>query len=138
MEKFIPVVFAIGFPVMWVSISLLLSHMGGWSKLAKHYADTEQVHGETYYMRSGSIGVVNYKSCLILSVSETGLRLSVLLPFRIGHPPIFIPWDQFHSVSEKRVFFFPFLDTYVGTPVVANIVLPIWVRDYLPSDKRPS
>ena len=133
MEKLIPVAFAIGFPVMWVAVSLLLSHMGGWAKLAEHYTDRGEEQGKTYYMRSGYVGAVNYKSCLILRVCENGLRLSVLFPFRIGHPPLFIPWDQFHSISEKRVFFFPFLDTYVGMPVVANLVLPIWVRDHLPA-----
>jgi hypothetical protein len=132
MDKFFPIAFAIGFPIMWVAVSLVLSHMGGWSKLAEHYADHQHVSGETYYMRSGFVGAINYKSCLNLRVCETGLRLSVLFPFRVGHPPLFIPWDQFHSISEKRVFFFRFLDTYVGRPVIANVVLPIWIRDYFP------
>ena len=133
MEKLIPILFAIGFPFMWVSISLLLSHVGGWAKLAEHYADRDDEKGDTYYMRSGYVGAVNYKSCLIIRVCENGLRLSILFPFRIGHPPVFIPWDQFHSVSEKRVLFFRFVDTYVGMPVVANVVLPIWVHEHMPA-----
>ena len=136
MEKFIPVAFAIAFPIMWAAVSLVLAHMGGWSKLAQCYADPGNVIGKTYYMRSGFVGPINYKSCLNLRVSESGLGLSVLFPFRIGHPPLFIPWDQFHSVSEKRVFFFRFLDVYVGKPVVANVVLPLWIRDYLPPQDR--
>lgn len=136
MEKLIPIAFAIGFPIMWVSMSLLLSHMGDWAKLAEQYADSHMEQGETHCMSSGHVGSVNYKSCLILRVCENGLGLSVLFPFRIGHPPLFIPWDQFHSTSEKRVLFFRFLDAYVGTPVVANLVLPLWVRDHLPAPQN--
>ena len=136
MEKLIPIAFAIGFPIMWVSISVLLSHIGGWAKLAERYRAKGDEPGETYFMRSGFVGSVNYRSCLILRVCENGLRMSVLFPFRIGHPPLFIPWDQFHSVTEKRKFFFRFLDTYVGVPVVANVVLPIWVSAYFPTEKN--
>jgi len=135
METLLPIAFAIGFPIMWVSISILLSRMGGWAKLAECYADRGDEQGETHYMRSGSVGVVNYSSCLTLCVCKNGLRLSVLFPFRIGHPPLFIPWDQFHRISEKRVLFFRSLDTYVGMPVVAHMLLPIWVRDHLPADR---
>lgn len=135
MEKLIPVAFVIGFTIMWAAASLLMSHVGGWANLAKHYPDNVDEQGETHGMCNGYVGVISYKLCLILGVCKNGLRLSVLLPFRIGHPPVFIPWDQFHRVYEKRVLFFRVLDTYVGTPVVANVVLPIWVRDHLPAQQ---
>ncbi|MCA8997545.1 MAG: hypothetical protein KDA80_11170 [Planctomycetaceae bacterium] len=134
MEKLLLIAGIIGFPIAWGSISVLASHVGGWAKLAAHYTDTRSEQGDTYYMRSGSVGIVKYNACLILRVCENGLRLSVVFPFRIGHPPLFIPWDQFHSVSETGLFFLRFLDAYVGTPVVANVRLPIWVRDHLPSE----
>ena len=131
---------AIVFQFMWVAISLLLSQIGGWSRLANRYADTGNESGETYTMRSGYIGAVNYKSCLTLSVCHHGLRLSVLFLFRIGHPPLFIPWDHFHSVSEKRILFLRFLSMSVGTPLVSKVILPIWLREHLPMlrDNRTS
>lgn len=132
MDELIPLAFAIiGFPILWVSISLLISHIGGWAKLAEYYADVRDEQGESYYMRSGYVGVINYRSCLTLRVCKNGLRLSVPFPFRIGHPPLFIPWDQFYRVSEKRIYFVRWLDTDVGRPLVANLVLPIWMRDHL-------
>lgn len=133
MEDLIPIALIVAFPLMWVGISLALAHTGGWAKLARQYPVTLNCTGPTFYFRSGFVGSVSYKSCLVLMTCETGLRLSVLLPFRLGHPPLFIPWTEFHSVSEKRALFVRFLDTYVGTPVVANVVLPIWVREHIPA-----
>lgn len=121
MEKLAPIALLLVFAAMWAAMSLLLSYMGGWASLAEHYRDNGDVRCQTYYMRSGSVGAIDYKSCLIIGVSKPGLRLSVLFPFRIGHPPLFIPWDQFHSVWERQTFLFDFLDMYVGTPVVANL-----------------
>ena len=141
MEIFAPFLPFIGFPVLWCTVSLLLAYIGGWAKLANQYLDVperEKRLERTYGMQSGYIGTTRYKGCLNFRIYEEGLGLSVLFLFRIGHPPLFIPWDQFHSISEKRVFFFPFLDTYVGTPVVASVVLPIWIRDQLPLDCRPT
>lgn len=133
METFISVAFAFAFPLFWIAVSLLLAHMGGWAKLAEKYPEVRnrvESPSETYRMRSGSVGATNYSKCLNLRVYDDGLRVSVLLPFRIGHPPLFIPWDQFHSVSEKRVLFFRFIDAYVGMPVVANVVLPNCLRSH--------
>ena len=126
-----PIVFVLGFPVIWVSILLLLSHIGGWARLAKCYIDNGDEPGDTHRMRSGYVGLVNYRSCLNLRVCKSGLRLSVLFPFRVGHPPLLIPWDHFHSIAEKRVFFIPFLTAEVGIPVVARVILPIWLRKSL-------
>lgn len=138
MEKFIPFALIFGFPIMWCVVCLLLSHIGGWATLSDVYRDDANTAGEAHYMRSGEIGIVNYSSCLTLRVSDAGLRLSVMLPFRVGHPPIFIPWTDFHDVAENRVMFmFPFLNATIGDPPLAHLMLPLWVRDHLPRGVAP-
>jgi len=134
MDRLLPFAFFILFPAMWIGISLVLSRMGGWARLAAHYPDADD-SGTTYRMRSGVVGGVNYKSCLNLRVCDRGLRMSITFPFRIGHAPIFIPWNQFHSISEKRLLFSRSIDTNIGMPVIANVTLPLWIRDYLPPDR---
>ncbi len=136
MGNLTPAVITIGGVIIWVSLSLLASQVGGWAELAKKYAGGRDEPGETYWLRSGSVGAVNYSSCLVIRVCDDGLRLSVLFPFRIGHPPLFIPWDQFHSVSEKRVLFFRFLDAFIGMFVAADVQLPFWIRDHLPTQQN--
>lgn len=118
-------------------MSLFFSHISGWSQLAKVYRDSEPLlsaQGDNCYWRSGSIGEVRYKSCLNLRVCKSGLRMSTALPFRIGHPPLFIPWDAFHTVSVRRGFFLCAIHACIGWPVLAKVDLPIWLVDHLPED----
>jgi hypothetical protein len=135
MQSVVPAIFAIGFPVIWVALSLFMSSVGGWAALAARYPDRNSERGPTYYLRSGAVGAVGYRSCLILRVCDNGLRMSVLFPFRIGHPPLFIPWDQFHNAEIAWFLFFPRIDAYVGLPVVASVSLPVWLRSHVPLDR---
>jgi hypothetical protein len=47
----------------------------------------------------------NYGNCVRVGVNQSGLHLSVGFLFRIGHPPLFIPWSDI-SMKEKRGLFF--------------------------------
>ena len=38
-----------------------------------------------------------------LGSSYKGLYLAVLFPFRIGHPPLLIPWRDIKAKKEKRL-----------------------------------
>ena len=137
MEKWIPLVALVVFPFFWCGICQLVSFLGGWSRLATKYRTEEAANGTTFHMRSGKVGMTEYKSCLTLCISESGIRLSVLFPFRFAHPPLFIPWSEFHDIHEKHVVWvFPFLQANIGKPTVVTILLPLWVRDYFPSSNR--
>ncbi len=95
--------------VLFLGISTILSFLGGWASLATHYRATQAATGERFRFVSGSMGSrffpVNYGSCLFVSVSEQGLHLSVLFPFRLFSPPLFLPWSQIEAVENKRYFF---------------------------------
>lgn len=132
MNSLAPVIVAIAFPIIWAALWLFMSSVGGWKALATRYPDQRGERGASYYLRTGAVGPVDYRSCLILCVCEKGLGMSVLIPFRIGHPPLFIPWGEFHGAEVVRLLFIPFIEAYVGLPVVATVCVPIWLRDHLP------
>jgi hypothetical protein len=48
---------------------------------------------------------VNYGNCLFVSVSRSGIRLSILFLFRFQSPPLFLPWVDVESVTERRLLF---------------------------------
>ncbi|TWU32629.1 GNAT family protein [Novipirellula artificiosorum] len=100
--------FIVLFPLMWCGISLLIAFLSGWSRLAERYRHDARIECKFFYCQSGKIGGVDFNSCLTLGVSERGLLMSVLLPFRAGHPPLPIPWSDFHDVQEKRTPIFGF------------------------------
>jgi hypothetical protein len=137
MEPFEIIAFVVMAPLMWVAIAFAISYLGGWAALARRFRNDQLPAGKAFYMRSGSVGIANYGACLTLRVSETGLHMSVLFPFRLAHPPLLIPWNEFHSTTKKRILFSTVTDTYVGMPVLARLRLPGWVSDYVEQHSAP-
>jgi hypothetical protein len=89
-----PLEFLVFFVVMWVGVSLLLSKISGWSRLAEHYRLVGSFAGPKSYMCSAMFRrFVGYNNVLIVGFDQTGLYLAVWIPFRIGHPPLLIPWQ---------------------------------------------
>lgn len=115
-----PVLFVAG----WCAISFLLSAIGGWRRLAARFPARNEPSGELLFMRSGSVGMASYRGCLIINRNVAGFRLSVLFPFRLGHPPLFIPWSEVHRASRRRVLWSDTVSFEVGTPPITSLELP--------------
>lgn len=101
--------FAVGFPAFFATISLVFSMLGGWGKLAQRYKRVTPITGTTWWLQSAGIRryvEVNYGNCLIVTVNDEGIGLSVLFPFRLGHPPLFIPWSEVLVAQVRRFFLF--------------------------------
>ena len=109
-----PALIAVAFVAGWCLISLLISAMG-WMGLAKRYRTKALATGRIYGLQSGDIGA-RYRGALIFSVQPDGLRMSVLFPFRVGHPPLLVPWSDVAFVEEKKALF--------GTEVVFRVGKP--------------
>ncbi len=90
-EWFLPL-----FVVVWCGIIALLSFKGGWHALAKLYPAQSQTPGESFWFTSMALGVgrapVTYSNVLFIDLSPEGIGISILLPFRIFHPRLLIPW----------------------------------------------
>ncbi len=90
-----PATFLVAFAALWVFICVLLSMIGGWSRLAEDYR--ARCNGACRRWRFQSAAMrfgTSYSSCLTIGVHNDGLCLSVLFPFRVGHPPLLIPWTD--------------------------------------------
>jgi hypothetical protein len=123
-----PAIPAILFPFffvgMWCAVSLILSTIGGWRRLAKSYPVRGQPSGRRFSMQGGTVGQVNYSACLTIYTSSQGLYLSILFPFRPGHPPLFIPWDAVHNAKARRFLWAESVVFDVGSPWIATLRLP--------------
>lgn len=104
-----PLMFVILFPlffvVIWSGVVLLLSWVGGWRALAASYRATQPFTGEQFRARVGWMRGTRYRGVLSLGADSMGLSLSVFPLFRMGHPPLFIPWSDI-SFSKDRYGFF--------------------------------
>jgi len=97
-----PASFLAVFPVMWVGITSFLSVLGGWTRLARRYR-TDQRADVPLQLTSGRVGAVNYNNCLRVGFSGEGIHLRILFPFRVLHPPLFIPWSAVSHHTHKTV-----------------------------------
>lgn len=105
-----PEYFFLAFAGLWIGISITLAWIGGWTSLAQVYRLTESFEGDRRWFQSAQMRWrVNYGSCLIVGANAKGLYLAILFPFRIGHPPLFIPWGDI-SIRRKEGFLFNTLE----------------------------
>jgi hypothetical protein len=86
----------------WCALSLLISRISGWRRISRHYRSTGTPQGVKLRFQSlGGRYATSYTGCINVVLTRQGLHLSVLFLFRVGHPPLSIPWTDI-SASEKR------------------------------------
>jgi len=100
----IPLGFLIVFPLFWMGIGVLISFWG-WRWLAAQYPEPRPFTGDYATGRSGAVGMSRYNHVLRVGADSEGLALAVMFLFRVGHPPLFIPWEEVASVERGGIFF---------------------------------
>lgn len=88
--------------LFWISIMYLLSLLSGWRTLAKRYSAQDEFGGRTWRFKSIRTGFVSYSCCVNFTASDRGLGISVLFPFRFGHPKLLIPWTDLRISTYKH------------------------------------
>lgn len=97
-------VFAVVFPVFWVIVTFMLSFLSGWQRLGQLYPAQTPTQGERMIWQSARLSRVNLSGVLNLVANETGLGLSMMMLFRAGSRPLFIPWSDVSATHKKRLF----------------------------------
>jgi hypothetical protein len=90
----------------WCLVCYLIGLMSGWSSLARRFTAQSEPSGQT--LQAGPLFYSVYLrfwghySSVVRAISTTdALYLSVLLPFRPGHPPLCIPWNEIAFARTK-------------------------------------
>lgn len=87
--------FLIAFTTLWILMCFALSMWGGWSQLTNWYSGTPSKVEAKWRFESASMRhMAAYPGCLKFSVGREGLGVSILFLFRVGHPPLLIPWTD--------------------------------------------
>lgn len=90
--------------LVFVAVSIFVgaatAGAGGWRALAKRYPELSatSLEEERYRFTSvrtggGLLGTATYNGCVTVGVSTQGISLALRAPFRLFHPPLFIPWE---------------------------------------------
>ena len=115
-----PLEFVGFFVLMWGVVSLLLATIGGWRRLAEAYRLDGGFNGARWNFRSARLRWgANYNNCLTVGANEHGLYLAVFVPFRLFHPPLFVPWSDVGVVPRKGWVFNYLVFTFLRAPGVS-------------------
>lgn len=102
----------------WCVVVAFIGWLSGWRALTRRFRSDAQPYGDvrtagpffhSVYWRLWS----HYSNVVRMTASEDGFYLSVLFFFRIGHPPLRIPWDEI-EMRWTRFFFFRYLELKLG------------------------
>lgn len=80
----------------WCAVSWGLGFR--WRRLAARWPAPE-VPAHADAPLSGAVGWVSYQNALVAAVDEGGLTLGALPLFRVGHPPVRVPWGELRFVG---------------------------------------
>ncbi|GAA4020916.1 hypothetical protein GCM10022409_00570 [Hymenobacter glaciei] len=64
-------------------------------------------------MARAKLGWVSYNGVIRASVAPAGLALSVVFVFRVGHPPLLIPWLALEPVQTRKFLWVTYYTTAV-------------------------
>lgn len=92
------------FVVLWLLVCGILSFIGGWQALSERFASGDSLEGERFRFCSGSLGLVNYNTCLFATIGPAGIALSVLPIYRFMHPRLVIRWSEVVRCEEQSSF----------------------------------
>jgi hypothetical protein len=103
-------------PLGW---NLSLHDAGRWQSLAISECGDAQVPFNARELRRLSHGEAN----------DEGIGLAVLWPFRLGHPPLFIPWSEMNMSQVNWLYLFPLVRfDFEQEPSVALFIEPKLAR----------
>ncbi len=112
-----PLWFVAFFLAAWVAVTALLAVLSGWPSLAKRFRTGLRPPGTPMRGQVSRIGLVTERNVTRLVVSDRGLYLWTLWPFRLLRPPLLIPWAAIRSVRERSVLWTATYVVDVGAPV---------------------
>src|SRR4051812_10978993 len=96
------VLIAIGMIALWCVQSYVCSMASGWHSLIPRFRSASEYLGETITIRRFPMEIrmrfrMDYTNVVQMTADENGLHLSAFFPFRVGHPPLLIPWRETHQ-----------------------------------------
>lgn len=130
---FVLVLFPIFFTGLWIGITLLMSLIGGWGRVGRHYpAGARPAGGRELRRVTGMFGMARYRHVLTVITTGEGLYIENRTVFRPGHPPLFIPFSAIVRPRRQTLFFWEYVAFEIGTPPLASVRLPSKVFEGTP------
>lgn len=87
------------------AIFFVISQLGGWASLARRFKAEGPFIGERWNWQSAQFrGWCNYNNSLSIGANPNALYMAAIVPFRLFHPPLIIPWPEIEVETGKMFF----------------------------------
>jgi hypothetical protein len=116
---------AVAFPLFWCFISYIIGQAGGWAGIHARFGGPPGPIPAGRSFEAGRIGIAKYNGVLRIAHDRFGLYLSVMVLFRVGHPPLFIPWNEVGPATRVKQLWTERVRFTVGHPVITTMELPL-------------
>lgn len=108
-------------------VNAVISYIGGWTTLAKHFRLTTPFKGKRWERQSGQMRwIAGYGNCLTVGSNVQGLYLAMMPLFRFRHPQLLIPWQEI-EISRRQILFFRYVRFRLGR----DLRIPLYLRPKL-------
>ena len=96
--------FGVFFIAMWVGVSFHMSSASGWKRLSSYFSGRRMgfVDPSEFTLGSGKFGKILHNGMLKVGFSKSGVVFKVLFPFRLWHPPLYIPWESIKNIELQK------------------------------------
>jgi hypothetical protein len=133
------ILFLIFFVTLWCAIAFCVSRISGWALLAKRFRMDLTFPGQTWGWQSARMRWgCNYNHCLSFGADPSGLYLSIMFLFRVGAPPLLIPWPEVTVWRRRKVLFFRFVEFRLGREEQVPLMMRARLADSLQSAAGPN
>jgi hypothetical protein len=93
--RYLPLNFSLYFLSVWIFVTYVISRIDGWHLLAQRFRTEAEFTGPIYrWFNAAMRWGIRYNSALKVGTNVEGLYIAPLILFRMGHPPLFIPWSE--------------------------------------------
>ena len=119
------IIFPFVFVAFWCLISSTISGFG-WKKLAKGHTAYSPPEGQKFSWQSLSLGRwAKYRKCVSFHIGKSGLRISIMPIFAVGHPTLFFQWSKLRYRKEQQGLFGKRFLYDMGTPRAGRMLVSL-------------
>jgi hypothetical protein len=94
-----PVLFVFYFIALWAVSLYVVSLLSGWSALSHRFRNSGAFYSYQWPFQSIRMRtLMGYNNCANFGADENGLYMAIFPFFRVGHPPLLIPWSEIQVV----------------------------------------
>jgi hypothetical protein len=98
-----PPFFVVFFAAGWALSTYAVSLLSGWNRLSKRFRYRGPYYSEKWSFQSARMRtLIGFGNALTLGADESGLYMAVFPLFRIGCPPLLIPWSEISIIPGER------------------------------------